>query len=97
LIREISRQLAATDALHRPSPAKKQKAPSSPKLVRTESGPLQAAIDALQGPSPAKKQKEEESKESPERSGETEEEPEEDEEEIVQLVKFLLDVKKGKS
>jgi len=86
------------DALHTSSPAKRLKVPSSPKLVRTESGPLQAAIDNLQiqvqGPSTTKKQNEE-SKENLERSIESEAELEEDEE-IVKLVKFLLDAKKGK-
>lgn len=84
------------DALHTSSPAKRLKVPSSPKLVRTESGPLQAAIDNLQvqGPSTMKKQNEE-SKENLERSIETEAEHEEDEE-IVKLVTFLLDAKKGK-
>ena len=90
------------DALHTSSPAKRLKVPlpSSPKLVRTESGPLQAAIDNLQiqvqGPSTTNTKKQnEESKENLERSIETEAEHEEDEE-IVKLVKFLLDAKKGK-
>ena len=33
---------------------------SSPQLVRTQSGPLQAAIEALPGPLPLKKKKEDE-------------------------------------
>jgi hypothetical protein len=72
--------------------------PSSPKLVRTESGPLQAAIDALQGPSPTKKQKEEESKESPESPDETEEELEKEEEvhQVTQHVSSSKTPKKGR-
>ena len=70
--------------------------PSSPKLVRTESGPLQAAIDALQGPSPTKKQKEEGKSKGKPIPGETEEELEEEELQATQPVSSSKTLKKGR-
>ena len=70
--------------------------PSSPKLVRTESGPLQAAIDALRGSPPTKKQKEEGKSKGKPIPGETEEELEEEELQVTQPVSSSKTLKKGR-
>ena len=70
--------------------------PSSPKLVRTESGPLQAAIDALRGSPPTKKQKEEGKSKGKPIPGETEEELEEEELQATQPVSSSKTLKKGR-
>ena len=70
--------------------------PSSPKLVRTESGPLQAAIDALRGSPPTKKQKEEGKSKGKPIPGETEEELEEEELQATQPVSSSKTPKKGR-
>ena len=69
--------------------------PSSPKLVRTESGPLQAAIDALRGSPPTKKQKEEGKSKGKPIPGETEE-LEEEELQVTQPVSSSKTLKKGR-
>ena len=79
-----------TDTQKTPTP------PSSPKLVRTESGPLQAAIDALRGSPPTKKQKEEGKSKGKPIPGETEEELEEEELQATQPVSSSKTLKKGR-
>ena len=79
-----------TDTQKTPTP------PSSPKLVRTESGPLQAAIDALRGSPPTKKQKEEGKSKGKPIPGESEEELEEEELQATQPVSSSKTLKKGR-
>jgi len=71
-----------------------QKEPTTPKLVRTQSGPLQAAIEAIQGPSPLKKKREEEPNKDLEKPQEA---PEEEEMELqdIQPVSSSKTLKKG--
>ena len=70
--------------------------PSSPKLVRTESGPLQAAIDALRGSPPTKKQKEEGKSKGKSTPDNSEEELEEEELQATQPVSSSKTLKKGR-